>query len=528
MILLWVVILMLVVLCIYKWASQHFNYFKDRDIKFIKPVIFLGSNAGMLLSKMSVVEVIQKMYNSFPDKKIVGSFHFRTPIFIIRDLEIMKLIWIKHFDHFTDHIDAVNEDMDPLQGNSLILLKGQKWKDMRSLLSPAFTGSKMRQMFDLVCICTKASIGTLEQQIKEPGQDVLEMRKLFAKFTVDVIASCAFGLDVNSFKNPDNDFQKVATTILKPNSILLITKYILLSLMPNLMKKLNISLSDRKTIQFFRKTVSDTMRIREKEGILRPDMINLLMEAKKGSLNHSNTEDLIEGKAVVEESINNKAEVPRNWSDDELVAQCMIFFTAGFDTTSTALSFSAYELALNPDFQEKLRAEVTGMEETLNGKNLCYDNIQKMILLDQFICEILRMYPPAPALERTCVKDFTFNVDGKDVTIEKKTSCLVPVAGFHSDPQYFANPEKFDPDRFSDENIGSINMNAFMPFGMGPRACIGSRFALMKVKCIIYYMIQNFSFEVCEKTTIPLKYTKSFTTLEIENGTWVQLKPVRA
>lgn len=93
-------------------------------------------------------------------------------------------------------------------------------------------------------------------------------------------------------------------------------------------------------------------------------------------------------------------------------------------------------------------------------------------------------------------------------------------------------------------------MNAFMPFGMGnyfndytniislifnylllikgPRACIGSRFALMKVKCIIYYMIQNFSFEVCEKTTIPLKYTKSFTTLEIENGTWVQLKPVKA
>ena len=74
---------------------------------------------------------------------------------------------------------------------------------------------------------------------------------------------------------------------------------------------------------------------------------------------------------------------------------------------------------------------------------------------------------PAPALERTCVKDFTFNVDGKDVTIEKKTSCLVPVSGFHSDPQYFANPEKFNPDRFSDENIGSLNMNAFMPFGMG-------------------------------------------------------------
>lgn len=126
------------------------------------------------------------------------------------------------------------------------------------------------------------------------------------------------------------------------------------------------------------------------------------MEAKKGSFKHSNSEDLVEGKAVVEESINNKAEMSRNWSDDELVAQCMIFFTAGFDTTSNA--FSAYELALNPDYQGKLWAEITAMEETLNRKNLSYDNIQKMVLLDQFICEILRMYPPGTINNRLIFK----------------------------------------------------------------------------------------------------------------------------
>ena len=198
----------------------------------------------------------------------------------------------------------------------------------------------------------------------------------------------------------------------------------------------------------------------------------------------------------------------------------------GFDTTSTTLSFSAYELALNPDIQEKLRNEILTVHNRLDGKDLTYEELLKMKYLDQFVSEILRKWPPAPGIERVCVKDFTFDLNGNNVTIPKNHSVMIPVVGWHQDESYFPNPEKFDPERFSDENVKNQNLNAYAPFGIGPRNCIGSRFALMDVKTVLYQMLLNFNFEVTEKTQIPFKFRKSMINVGAEKGFWLQLKPL--
>lgn len=91
----------------------------------------------------------------------------------------------------------------------------------------------------------------------------------------------------------------------------------------------------------------------------------------------------------------------------------------GFDTTSTTLSFAAYELALNPDIQDRLRREVQSVKDTLNDKELNYEALLKMKYLDQFVTEVLRKWPAAPGLERYCVKEFSFDLDGKTITIPK-------------------------------------------------------------------------------------------------------------
>lgn len=114
-------------------------------------------------------------------------FDFRTPFFFIRDPELAKLVCIKEFDHFTDHLYTINENIDPLFGNALISLSGKKWREMRSTLSPAFTGSKMRQMLNLVVDTTNSSVESSKEQMKEPGTDVLEMKEFFSKFTIDII-----------------------------------------------------------------------------------------------------------------------------------------------------------------------------------------------------------------------------------------------------------------------------------------------------------------------------------------------------
>jgi cytochrome P450 family 9 len=397
---------------------------------------------------------------------------------------------------------------------------------MRSTLSPAFTGSKMRLMLNFVQKCASSSIVSAKKDIEESGVDVFEMKELFSKFAIDVIASCAFGLEVDSFKNPENDFKKVANSTMNPNGPLVAVKFFFLYFVPKVMKLLDISLLERHTKNFFRKTVNETMEYREKHDIVRPDMIHLLMQTKKGKLTREVAEDTKETDsfAAVEELDLGKSEVS-NWTNDELVAQCLLFFLAGFDTTSTTLAFASYELALNPEIQERLREEILDVKNSLDGKEVSYEALLKMKYLDQFVTEVLRKWSPAPGTERYCMKDFTFEVDGKSVTIEKEQSILIPVAAWHRDPQYFPNPEKFDPDRFNPENIDQQNLSAYAPFGIGARNCIGSRFALMTIKTILFNMLQSFSFEVTQKTQIPLKYKKTMmANAAAEKGVWLQIK----
>ena len=181
----------------YKWVTKNYEFFKERGIAFQKPVFLFGTNMNMLINKKSLPEIIALRYNAFYEEKMVGLFEMRTPLLMVKDPAIIKQLAVKEFDSFLDHQVILSEEADPLFGKALFSLRGQKWRDMRATLSPAFTGSKMRLMFDFVTKCAKQATEHLEQQVKSTETLDFEMRDLFAKFTVDVIATCAFGLEVN-------------------------------------------------------------------------------------------------------------------------------------------------------------------------------------------------------------------------------------------------------------------------------------------------------------------------------------------
>lgn len=117
---------------------------------------------------------------------------------MIRDLELIKQITVKDFEYFLDHRDFfLDEETEPLLGKSLFMLKGQKWRDMRATLSPAFTGSKMRKMFQLVVECSEEATNIMLKEANASNEPyVPEMKDIFTRFTNDVIASSAFGLKV--------------------------------------------------------------------------------------------------------------------------------------------------------------------------------------------------------------------------------------------------------------------------------------------------------------------------------------------
>lgn len=396
---------------------------------------------------------------------------------MVRDPELIKQLAIKDFDHFEDHRSFLDDNTDVLFGNSLFMLKGAKWRDMRATLSPAFTGSKMRQMFDLVSECANDMSNYFLKQVANGETIKYEMKDLFSRYTNDVIASCAFGFKVNSMENKDNEFYVTGKQLANFGSLRRGIKLLFLKTVPWAMKFLDIQFIEKDVARFFKSMVLDTMALREEKAIFRPDMVNLLMNVRKGIVHNGAAEDKAhgeqEGFATVEESHIGKVTVRREWTDDEIVAQCFLFFAAGFDTTSTLLTFASYELALNPAVQNRLYEEIRDMNASLGGKRIDYDVLQKMKYLDQVITEALRKWPPAALTDRKCVRDYAYDDGELKFKIEKGSAFWIPIYALHRDPKYYPEPEKFDPERFNDENKNNIVPGTYVPFGTGPRNCIG-------------------------------------------------------
>ncbi|KXJ73267.1 hypothetical protein RP20_CCG016130 [Aedes albopictus] len=520
------------ILALYHNISKRYQYFLTKPIPSIEPTFLVGNSGPILTRKRDITSHVREIYNSYPDAKMVGFYDLTKPVYMIRDVEIIKTITVKDFEHFTDHtptMTGTGEEVreDSLFGNSLFALRGQKWRDMRATLSPAFTGSKMRHMFELVAECGQSMAAFLVSEAKAGKRLEFEMKDTFARFGNDVIATVAFGIKVDSMRDRENDFYMKGKQLLNFQRLTLLVKFLLMRAMPSLMEKLGADFVDAEAGKYFTEMILENMKQRKAHGIVRNDMIHMLMEVRKGALKHEKGEQDTKdaGFATVEESQVGKSTHSRIWKDNELVAQCFIFFLAGFDTLSTGLTFLTYELALNPEIQQRLYDEVMETESNLDGKPLTYEVLQQMQYMDMVISESLRKWPPGIVGDRYCTKDYHYKDSAGSFVIEKGKSVWIPSIAIHNDPRYYPNPDKFDPERFSEENKSKINPAAYIPFGAGPRNCIGSRLALMEMKMIVYYLLREFSFEPTEKTQIPLRLTMSGFTLQGEKGVWLEFKP---
>ncbi|KAJ8728454.1 hypothetical protein PYW08_016839 [Mythimna loreyi] len=523
--LIWVVVLIAVLVL---YLRQIYSSFSRYGVKHLRPVPLLGNITGVLFRRVHLADNATELYNSFPEEKFVGRFEFTTEMVMIRDIELVKKICIKDFEYFLDH-RSIFSASDSFFARNLFSLQGQEWKDMRSTLSPAFTSSKMRLMVPFMVEVGDQMMSSLQKKIKESksGYIDIECKDLTTRYANDVIASCAFGLKVDS-QNEDNEFYLMgkATATFSFRQTLM---FLFIGSAPKIAKLLKLDFLSEASKQFFKKILLDTMANREMNNIIRPDMIHLLMEAKKGKLTHEDTKsgDEAAGFATVEESAVGQSKNNRVWSDDDLIAQAVLFFIAGFEGISSSMSFMLYELALNPDIQERLVQEIKETDAK-NGGKFNFDSIGNMVYLDMVVSEVLRLWPAGVALDRVCDKDYNLGKPNdkaeKDYIIRKGTPIMIPIFGFHRDPQYYPNPTKFDPERFSEENKHKIPMFAYMPFGVGPRNCIGSRFALCEIKVLAYQILLHLEVSPCEKTTIPAKLCKNNFNIRLEGGHWLRFR----
>ncbi|XP_055381433.1 probable cytochrome P450 9f2 [Condylostylus longicornis] len=243
------------------------------------------------------------------------------------------------------------------------------------------------------------------------------------------------------------------------------------------------------------------MKNREKNNIIRPDMINILMEARKAT------------------------DRKRDWNDYEIVAQCFGFFMGAFENTSTILCFALYEITINLEIQEKLRNEIDNVRKNLKEEeSITYEILSNMKYLDMVVSETLRKWPIVALTDRVCNKNYILKIsEDHEIFFKIGESCTINIIGLHYDPENFPNPEKFDPERFSEQNKQNIKPYTYLPFGSGIRNCIGNRFALMEIKAILYYLLSEFNFELSTKTRLPIELETRVFHLQPKGGFWLKI-----
>lgn len=240
--------------------------------------------------------------------RIFGAFDFSVRQYIVRDPEVCRRIAIKDFDHFQDHRIFIDENIDELTGNSLVSLRGEKWRQMRATLSPAFTGSKMRQMFELVSECAEGVVEHFRDEAESGAKIDIDMKDFFSRYANDVIATSAFGIEVNSFADEDNEFFLNGKKSLEAGGLKRTIRVIILMIMPKIAKALKLKRLDASVIDSFKNIFLGTMEFRKKNNIHRPDMINIMMQVRE-----EKSKEIADGFTTVEESELGKAIVTRKF-----------------------------------------------------------------------------------------------------------------------------------------------------------------------------------------------------------------------
>ncbi|XP_030376490.1 probable cytochrome P450 6a14 [Scaptodrosophila lebanonensis] len=363
---------------------------------------------------------------------------------------------------------------------------------MRTKLTPTFTSLKMHQMLPTVVEICERFVAVVQKDLEasratSAPETPIEMKDLLARFTTDVIGSCAFGLDCNSLANPNVEFRVFGRKVFTERRHGRLV-FGLVQSFPKLARHLHIKLARDDVSDFYMRVVRETLEYRDQNKVQRNDFLNLLMELRKES-----------GGGL---------------TFNQIAAQAFVFFLAGFETSSSTMGFALYLLAMHPETQKRAREEVQRVWAKYGEFN--YEAYKELKYIQQVFFETMRMYSILPIIMRKATKDY--NVPGTSHVIEAETTVIIPADAIHHDPDIYPEPERFDPDRFAPEAVEQRHPMSWLPFGAGPRNCIGLRFGEMQSVIGLAMLLKHFQFSAAKETPIPLEIDKESFILASKGG----------
>uniref|UniRef100_A0A1I8PXK2 Cytochrome P450 n=1 Tax=Stomoxys calcitrans TaxID=35570 RepID=A0A1I8PXK2_STOCA len=500
-----IVIFISLFFALYVFFKIQFSYWsRYKTVPSVAGKIFSGNFWDFLSFKTNFAYHLKTIYDDpkFADTSVVGVYGLYKPCLLIREPELIKSVLVRDFDSFHNRFGEMDVNNDPVGAHAMFFATYPIWKEMRTKLSPLFTSVKMKNTFQLIRIVAENLNSHLNRQ--HPVYRV-EMKDFCARYMIDIVATTLLGFQSNCLEQPteelNNQIRKLSDFSSRRAFNLLITCFV-----PKLAWIFGSKLIYPENEKYFRQIIPQAIAERESSGKNRSDLIDFLVKVKK------DTKKL--GKYFME----------------CLIAQAAVFIVAGFETSSSTMSNALLELAKNPDIQKKLKQIISSAFSKASTEGVTYEDIDKIEYLDMIISETLRLYPAFPALERVHNKPTNkmepYNLRPFcDYSLPDGMSVFISTYGINYDPKYWPNPTKFDPERFSAENYSYSNSAIYLPFGMGPRNCIGMRLGIMQVKCGLLYLLKDHHVRICEDTVLQPEFDAKSIVLQIKGG--INLEIVR-
>ncbi|XP_077526682.1 cytochrome P450 6B5-like [Haemaphysalis longicornis] len=469
---------LIVVTAFWRWRKRTFRVFKDQGIPGPEPDIISG-NFHRFWNK-DMIKVMDEWSKTYGD--IYGMFHGDAPFLVVKDLDLLRRVFITDFELFSERGEVWRMLMvKPALRNLITFAKGHYWKFARSSISKALTVSRLRSMVTEMSEAVDRFLDILETRCRAAADGEADVFPMLAALTFDIISETACGLTLDVQYKPNDDYFASARSMmmnviesvyqragqffsgikgLLPVTLFLETKFSQEPLFA-LVQKAELIVTERA----------------KDPSLARPDVIQSLLDAT------------VPPELLSDRNLRARRDDKGNLSMHlgDVAANVAAVLVAGFETGSAASASCIYFLAKYPEVQERVRREVNAAYEK-HGK-FSYDALSELPYTTQTIFETLRLCQPVVGITaRRASCEFRY----KDFTLPKGLNIMACTQDIHMDPRIWKRPEEFDPNRFSPEQVSSRDPLAFQPFGIGPRNCVGRRLAQVEVTLIVAKLLHRF------------------------------------